>query len=401
MTNQTYSLKSLSDLDIKIIDGDRGAEYPKSNEILKNGYCVFLNAKNISSEGFVFSDIKFITFEKHTKLLKGIVKNNDIVLTTRGTVGNLALFVDKLSYDAVRINSSMVIIRNENPNIITDFLYKVLNSDFVKNQIKKISYGSAQNQITVKDIKNIMLPIPTLDKQKEFLELIYLWDNAVNQYKKLIEYLNKYKRMTLQHLTESNVDNNKIIFKQKLLEEVCIVNIGTKFEGNFKYKVKAEIPFIKINDLNIPGNEKYIIKTKLSLNRKDIKKINGKLFYKNSIILPKVGASALLNKRGILSRESVIDNNLLCLTANEKECNSEYLYQILLTLDLSKISQESAIPLINKRELSNIRIFIPELDVQNKIANILKKYDELIENKIKIYKLLIKQRLLISNKFFL
>ncbi|WP_186645576.1 restriction endonuclease subunit S [Fluviispira vulneris] len=401
MTKKTYLLKSLRDLDIKIIDGDRGAEYPKSNDILKSGYCVFLNAKNISDEGFVFTDINFISFEKHSKLLKGVVNTNDIVLTTRGTVGNLALFENKYSFKAVRINSSMVIIRNENSSIKTEFLYKVLNFDFVKNQIKKISYGSAQNQITVKDIKNIILPIPTLEKQKDFLDFIFLWDNIIENYKKLIEYLKKYKRILLLKISKPKIENVKIIFEQKLLKEICVINIGTKFEGQFKYKENAEVPFIKINDLNLPGNEKYIVKTKLSLDKKDIKKINGKLFNKNSIVLPKVGASALLNKRRILSSESVIDNNLLCLTAKIHKCNPEYLYQLLLTLDLSKISQESAIPLINKRDLSNIKIFIPELDKQNKIANILKKHDELIENRSRIYKLLVKQRLIISNNYFL
>ena len=30
-----------------IIDGDRGKNYPKSEEILDDGYCLFLNAKNV------------------------------------------------------------------------------------------------------------------------------------------------------------------------------------------------------------------------------------------------------------------------------------------------------------------------------------------------------------------
>ena len=40
--------KKISELSIELIDGDRGKNYPKKNEFLNKGDCVFLNAKNLT-----------------------------------------------------------------------------------------------------------------------------------------------------------------------------------------------------------------------------------------------------------------------------------------------------------------------------------------------------------------
>lgn len=73
-----------------IIDGDRGKNYPKSEEILDDGYCLFLNAKNVTQKGFDFENCNFITREKDDALRNGKLSRGDVVLTTRGTVGNSA-----------------------------------------------------------------------------------------------------------------------------------------------------------------------------------------------------------------------------------------------------------------------------------------------------------------------
>lgn len=53
----------------EIIDGDRGANYPKKDELLRSGYCVFLDAKNVSGTKFDFSSVQFISEHKNNMIL--------------------------------------------------------------------------------------------------------------------------------------------------------------------------------------------------------------------------------------------------------------------------------------------------------------------------------------------
>ena len=77
---------------LKIIDGIEESNYPKQSDFLSNGYCLFLNAGNVTATGFDFSSTLFISREKYSELRKGKLCRGDIVLTTRGTVGNVAYF---------------------------------------------------------------------------------------------------------------------------------------------------------------------------------------------------------------------------------------------------------------------------------------------------------------------
>ncbi|VPX97142.1 type I restriction-modification system subunit S [Streptococcus pneumoniae] len=116
-----------------IIDGDRGKNYPKSDELFSEEYCLFLNTKNVTKNGFSFDTKQFITKTKDKLLRKGKLERYDIVLTTRGTVGNVAYYDELIKYKHLRINSGMVPITK---------------------------------------LKKILLPLPPLALQNEFADFV-------------------------------------------------------------------------------------------------------------------------------------------------------------------------------------------------------------------------------------
>jgi restriction endonuclease S subunit len=164
----------LVDTKVQIIDGDRGKNYPKASEYLNQdlGYCLFLNAKNVTDQGFSFIENQFISKEKDQILRKGKMQRKDIALTTRGTVGNVALYDETVQFENMRINSGMVILRNATEAISTEFLYRLFISEFVQKQIQRMSYGSAQPQLSVKVIQQIKIPKFPLQEQKSLLKIL-------------------------------------------------------------------------------------------------------------------------------------------------------------------------------------------------------------------------------------
>ena len=98
-----WSIKTIgaNETNIDVIDGDRGKNYPSDNELLQKGYCLFLSAKNVSKDGFKFNNNKFISKNKDLILGKGKLKEKDIVITTRGTVGNIAYFDSNIPFNNI------------------------------------------------------------------------------------------------------------------------------------------------------------------------------------------------------------------------------------------------------------------------------------------------------------
>lgn len=173
--NQTTTI-TLDNL-VEFIDGDRGKNYPNFDEFTSEGYCLFLNASNVTSVGFNFDTCMFVTEEKDKAMNNGHLSAFDIVLTSRGTLGNVALYDNNIPYKNVRINSGMLIMRPKTERISVYFIYVLLKSGYMKIAIEQFRSGSAQPQLPIKDLQKISFDIPdndtilkTADKQFQALE---------------------------------------------------------------------------------------------------------------------------------------------------------------------------------------------------------------------------------------
>lgn len=172
----------------EIIDGDRGKNYPKSEEFFKDEYCLFLNAKNVTKDGFSFKSCMYITKEKDEKLKKGKLKRGDIVLTTRGTVGNLAFYNDEIPYKNVRINSGMVILRMKREVVNEIFFIEQfkIQIDNIKNRIVN---GSAQPQLPISKMNDIKFLIPDIKLQNQFAQIVKKVEKQKQMYEERLEEL--------------------------------------------------------------------------------------------------------------------------------------------------------------------------------------------------------------------
>ena len=177
-TSNSFGLNTKPMTDIcEIIDGDRGRNYPTTDDFSDDGYCLFLNAKNVTSDGFNFENCMYITKEKDAALRKGRLKRGDVVLTTRGTIGNLAFYTNEIPFEHVRINSGMVILRMKQE--VADAVYFIEHFKMQLADIKaKSASGSAQPQLPIYTMKKIQILIPEIEQQREFASFVEQVDKS-------------------------------------------------------------------------------------------------------------------------------------------------------------------------------------------------------------------------------
>jgi restriction endonuclease S subunit len=156
----------------KTIDGDRGRNYPKKNEFSEEGYCLFLSTKNVREGRFVFEENIFITKQKDEVLRGGKLELNDVVITTRGTLGNVALYDDRVPFKHIRINSGMLILRITNPFLDNFYLMKFITSPAFTSQLKDKQTGTAQPQIPANILREIEIPYCSLEEQQRIVQEI-------------------------------------------------------------------------------------------------------------------------------------------------------------------------------------------------------------------------------------
>jgi type I restriction enzyme S subunit len=188
-----------SDL-IEIIDGDRGKNYPTQKDFTDEGYCLFMNTKNVRPTGFEFNTTMFISEAKDKAMGKGKLKRNDVVMTTRGTIGNLGVYDKEVEYDNIRINSGMLIFRPNLKQITSEYLFEILRSGIIKRQIKKQVTGAAQPQLPIKTLVNFVFPVPKSIKEQQ--AIVQKLDALSTETKKL-ESIYQQKINDLEELKKS------------------------------------------------------------------------------------------------------------------------------------------------------------------------------------------------------
>ena len=231
---QEWIEKKLGDTELlTIIDGDRGKNYPKQSDFLLEGHCLFLNTKNVRPDGFNFETTMFIDKEKDNALRKGKLTRRDVILTTRGTIGNIALYDSSVKYDHIRINSGMLIFRPNERIITSEYLFKVLLSPLVKLQIAKYTSGAAQPQLPIKTLVNFTIPVPPLPEQKRIVAIL---DEAFEGIDRAIANTEK-NLANARELFESYLNAIFTLkgdgWEEKKLEDICSIKHGFAFKGEF------------------------------------------------------------------------------------------------------------------------------------------------------------------------
>ena len=192
--------KTLIDAGMTVTDGDRGKEYPNSSEFYDKGDYLFLSAKNVTKKGFLFDETQFISKEKYEKLGKGIINRGDVVLTTRGTVGQTAYYDDSVEYDFLRVNSGMVTLGCNNSELESNFFYALTNSSLFTRQVDSLTFGSAQPQLTIKIIKSLKVPIPSIPEQQKIAIVLTNADKEIELLEQQLADLKQEKKALMQVL---------------------------------------------------------------------------------------------------------------------------------------------------------------------------------------------------------
>ena len=188
----------------QIIDGDRGKSYPGESDFSSFGHTLFLDTGNVKKTGLDFSTTKFISEEKDKELRNGKLILGDFILTSRGTLGNVAYYNEDIQkrYSSVRINSAMLILRPLlGDKISPDYILAVLRGNLISNFMKVNQVGSAQPHITKKEFSKIKVLVPSNIQEQQAIGAYFSnLDNLINSYQEKISQLEIFKKKLLQDM---------------------------------------------------------------------------------------------------------------------------------------------------------------------------------------------------------
>lgn len=165
----------------------------------------------------------------------------------------------------------------------------------------------------------------------------------------------------------------------KPLARVCNVLQGYGFPNELQGNRKGKYPFCKVSDISraVAENGGFLREAINYIDDDDLLKLRAKIIPEGSTVFAKIGEALRLNRRAYVQRECLIDNNATGLKSINGITEDYFIYLLSQLIDLNDYCG-GAVPSVNKSTLEEIKVLIPSIHEQQRIAACLSSLDDLI-----------------------
>ena len=334
----------------------------------KNGDVPWVKISDLKN-GIVESTEEFITLDGLNNSSAKIFPKGTLLYTIFATIGEVAI----LKMDAATNQAIVGIQLKENKKVYLKYIYYYLKSQ--TNNIKQLGRGVAQNNINLSVVKNMIIPIVSLEKQSNIIATLNKLEKIKGNRITILNCLDDLIKSRFVELFGDPVLNEKG-WNLTSLESVCqsIYGGGTPSKKIKEY-YKGTIPWVTSKDMKsdiIVDSIEHITEVAIDNSSTKIIPPESVLIVIRSGIL-KHTLPVCINKSKI-----TINQDLKALVLDER-CKAIYLQYLLKALEKEILSGVRAVTAdnIEFNSLKKRRIPIPPINIQIKFSQMVNQINKL------------------------
>lgn len=345
---------------------DEGVPFFRSKEIIDR-----FNKREIQSELYI-QEKKF----NEIKSKFGAPEKDDILLTAVGTIG-IPYLVKATDCFYFKDGNLVWFKKPKISLIVPEFLFMLMQSSYGQDKFKAISSGTAQSALTIKALKQIEIPLPPLEEQKQIAALFQSIETAIEQ----VEKQEKNVKALWKKLIDGSASDNPIfgnLLKGKKLKKVNYCDVTEKIMRKID-PVSCGVERIVAGE-NLES-EDFKIRTWGTVGKDCLGPAFHVLFKTGDILYG--SRRTYLRKVALADFEGVCANTTYVIRAKEEFLLQDLLKHIMLSERFTQysigVSKGSTNPYINWKDLDNFSFQIPDIETQNEIVKVLDDLINIIE----------------------
>jgi len=302
-------------------------------------------------DAFIDSTKEKITPEGAKKSRK--VSKGEIILSNSMSYGKPYI----LNIDGY-IHDGWFVIRQYQSSLDKWFLIQVLGSELVQRQYKRLAAGGVVTNISSELVYAVKINFPPLPEQRKIAKILSTWDKAISATERLIDNSKQQKKALMQQLLTG---------KKRLLDDT-----GRPFEGEWEE--------VKLGDiLKVGGGKDY---KHLDAGDIPVYGTGGHMLNVSDFLYD--GESVCIGRKGTIDKPMYLKGKFwtvdtLFYTHSFNGALPQFIYQYFLTIKWKKYNEASGVPSLSKSIIENIRVHLPTLKEQNRIASVLTNADKEIK----------------------
>ena len=174
----------LSEICEKITDGEHGsvARVPSGHP--------FLNAKHILKNGRIdWETITYVGDEDHQRIYKRCNPvEGDILLTTTGTIGNVAIMPKS---EEVSMDRGITLLKIDRQKVTSEFVAELLKQPSIQTEMGVNVHASAIGHLFMNKVKKLPAILPSMERQTEFADFVRQVDKSKFEVQKSLDETQK------------------------------------------------------------------------------------------------------------------------------------------------------------------------------------------------------------------
>ena len=340
----------------------------KSNDFVKKGIPLIRMGNLYQNQFQLDRNPIYLPDEFTTEYKRFLLRSGDLVMSMTGTMGKrdygFAVEIPENTQDCL-LNQRVLKIEPRNSDA-KGFVLNVLKSEIFLSKLYSLPGGTKQANLSATQIREISVLIPPLAEQQKIAKILSTWDKAISTTERLINNSTQQKKALMQQLLTG---------KKRLLDES-----GKRFEGEWE-EVKLENVFklssgdTKPKDVENEPTEEQKIPVFGGNN------IMGYSANSNSegdvILIGRVGEYCGVTR--LIQEKCWITDNALFTKEFSDEFDRLFIVYLLQNFQLSRLRNKGGQPQISQKPIYTLKLKIPLIEEQQKIATVLTNADKEIE----------------------
>lgn len=291
------------------------------------------------------------------------IPENTVVMSFKLSIGKTAITTQEMySNEAI-----MAFIDKKTITVLPEYLYYLLSGQDWNKGTNNAVMGKTLNKATLSERK---IYIRSLEEQKKIVDILNGIKQIIDKYK---SQLNKLDTLIKARFIEMFGDQkaNPFEWPQTTIGDCCILKSGTSLPAD-KENEGGAIPYVKVGDMNYPGNEQYITTSSRFVTEQTAR---AGIFPAGTVIFPKRGGAIGTNKKRLTTLPICADLNVMGVTAGSA-LKSQYLMAYFNMVDLGALDNGSSVPQINNKDIAPLVICLPPLELQEQFAVFAEQVDK-------------------------
>ena len=237
-------------------------------------------------------------------------------------------------------------------------------------EMESKTHGATMKHIVKKDFDSTIIPYPAIAEQQEIAERLRRVTALIEKQQEQLRLLDQLVKSRFIELF-GDQKANPFGWPRTTIGDCCTLKSGTSLPAD-KENEGGRIPYVKVGDMNYPGNEQYITTSSRFVTEQTA---GAGIFPVGTVIFPKRGGAIGTNKKRLTTLPICADLNVMGVTAGNA-LKSQYLMAYFNMVDLGALDNGSSVPQINNKDIAPLVICLPPLALQEQFAAFVEQTDK-------------------------